>query len=109
MNTEIEIWKDVPGYEGMYQCSTSGRVKSLSRFKKNHSKKQYIPERILALNKSDDYYVITLSNNLVKKTFRVHQLVAITFLNHKPNGHKTEIDHIDNNKLFATNSIFNSI
>ena len=69
-----EIWKDIPGYEGLYQVSNFGRVKSF----KNKT------EKILKLSIcSHGYYVITIRTY---KKIRVHQLVAMAFLNHKPNG-----------------------
>ncbi len=41
-----EIWKDIEGYEGLYQVSNFGRVKSLERFQNNHLSLQYKPEKI---------------------------------------------------------------
>ncbi len=85
-----EIWKEIPGYGNRYQASTLGRIKSLV-FKK---------ERILKLSKDRHGYLnVSLSKNKKRKNFRVHKLIAITFLNHVPNGHVTVIDHIDNDKL----------
>ena len=42
----MEQWKDIQGYEGLYQVSNLGRVKSLERYKDNHGKKQIVPEKI---------------------------------------------------------------
>lgn len=87
MRCKINVWKDIPNYEGKYQISDNGEVYSI---KNNRLLKKSID--------SSGYYALGLSN---KKTiiFRVHKLMAITFLNHNPNGHKLVIDHIDNNKL----------
>ena len=82
-----EIWKDIPSYEGLYQVSNWGQVKSL----------KFGKERLLKLSLNTYGYYKTILNT--NKTYTVHQLVAITFLNHKPNGFKTVINHIDNNKL----------
>lgn len=81
-----EIWKDIPGYDGKYQVSNFGQVKSL----------KYNKERILkpGLN-TQGYYICVLNN----KTQRIHKLVAIAFLGHIPNGYKEVINHIDNNPL----------
>lgn len=57
-----------------------------------------VHERILKLRKST-YYNIKLRNKGVEKTHHVHKLVAIAFLNHKPNGHELVVDHIDKNEL----------
>ena len=85
-----EIYKDIPNYEGHYQVSNLGNVKSI-KFKK---------ERILkcSYTKTGYGFVNLCLNN--KVTLRqVHQLVAMAFLNHKPNGHTLVVDHIDNNPL----------
>lgn len=86
-----EIWKDIPQYEGVYQVSNLGRVKSL-KFNK---------ERILKTGSNGDgYLMVCFNKDMNQKTFKVHQLVAIAFLNHKPDGTlNIVVDHIDNNKL----------
>lgn len=88
-----ELWKDVIGYEGLYQISDLGRVKSLKR-------RFVITDRILK-NKigSDGYEQVGLSKNGVAKTICIHKLVAIAFLSHTPCGMKLVVDHIDNNPL----------
>ena len=81
-----EIWKDIPGYSGKYQVSNWGNVKSL----------KFGKERILKPGLSTQgYYQCTLNN----KTRRIHQLVAMAFLDHIPNGYETVVNHIDNNPL----------
>ena len=98
---ENEVWKDIPTFEGLYQVSNFGRVKSLSRKICNHQGCYISQERLLNpfLCKSRGYPTIRIMNNQIKKSFPVHQLVAICFLNHTPCGHKLVIDHIDNDKL----------
>ena len=85
----MEIWKDIQGYDGLYQVSNYGRIRSL----------KYNKERILkqGLN-GKKYHFVNLSKNGIQKNARIHSLVAILFLDHKPNGMVTVIDHIDNNK-----------
>ncbi|MCP4354353.1 MAG: hypothetical protein GY793_01730 [Proteobacteria bacterium] len=96
-----EIFKDIPNYEGLYQISNLGRVKSLKRisFSKRHNKYRTISERMLKQSISGRYKIVALNNCGKLKSFRVHQLVAIKFLNHKPNRCKLVVDHIDNNPL----------
>ena len=86
----MEIWKDVVGYEGYYQVSNLGRVKSLNY---RGSKK----EKILATNLERTGYVRThLCKEGQHKTIRIHRLVAEAFL---PNpDHKNCIDHINTNR-----------
>lgn len=100
MNTKTEIWKDIPGYKGFYQISNLGRIKSLERYFKNPlTGKVLIKEKIRVLRKSKYGYLrCNLSKKGTTKTHQVHKLVAIAFLNHKPNGHKIVIDHIDNDR-----------
>jgi len=96
-----EMWKDIPNYEGLYQVSNLGKAKSLSRKICNHQGCYISKEKILKpfLCKSRGYPTIRISNKNVKKSFPIHKLVAILFLNHNPNGHNIVVDHIDNNKL----------
>jgi hypothetical protein len=87
-----EIWKVVKGYDGIYEVSDLGRVKSLKR-------KSRINDIILKQHtKLSGYKTIGLSNGLICKKFRVHKLVAIAFLNHKSNDINLQVDHINNVK-----------
>ena len=100
MNTSTnlqEIWKPIPNYEGIYEVSNYGRVKSLERtIIKSNGVKMTCSEMILSCHiDSVGYYATGLNSKL----YRVHQLVAMAFLGHKPNGHEKVIDHIDDNKL----------
>lgn len=84
-----EIWKPVKGYEGHYEVSNLGRVKSI----------KFGKEKIRVLNKdTSGYYILMLCKDGQQKSHKVHQLVAIAFLDHNPCGHKIVVDHIDNNK-----------
>ena len=95
-----EVWKDIPNYEGMYQVSNFGNVKSLSRKICNH-RGCYISKEIILKYGIDKkgYKTVALCKESKLVTFRVHKLVAITFLNHIPCGYKLVIDHIDENPL----------
>lgn len=94
----MEEFRDIKGYEGFYQISSLGRVKSLSRL---NSVGSLIKEKILKSNiGSHGYLLVGLHKNSKRKTKNVHQLVAIAFLGHEPNGHKGLVtDHKDNNPL----------
>lgn len=84
-----EIWKDIIEYEGLYQISNLGRVKSIC-YKYKH--------RILKQNSNGSNYLqVCLFKNNTRKTKKVHKLVAIAFLNHEPNWYKIVVDHIDKN------------
>jgi len=92
-----EIWKDILGYEGYYQISNLGRVKSLPR---NGTAKQ---EKIIKPGKDRYGYLrLTLYKNGLKKYVTIHKLVAEAFLENQNN--LPQIDHIDGNKLNNTAS-----
>jgi len=94
---EKEIWKDIIGYEGLYQVSNFGNVKSLDREVVYNDGRVYnYYEKILTpFIGTHGYYSLCLSG----KRFCNHQLVAIVFLGHKPCGKKIVINHKDNNPL----------
>lgn len=93
-----EIWKDIIGYEGLYQVSNLGRIKSLKRktISRNGNTK-YLKsekERILkTVNDNNGYVIVYLCNNGKNKMIRVHRLVAKTFI---PNPEmKPVVNHIN--------------
>jgi len=89
----METFKDIKGYECIYQVSDLGRVKSLDRI---DSAGHRLKERILKAGKnSGGYLSVCLFKNGKGECINVHQLVAIAFLYHIPNGHTTELDHIN--------------
>ena len=87
-----EMWKDIKGYEGMYQISNLGKVKSLPRDTRNRFKNGRIMKPMLS---NTGYYMIGLYKNRQYKRFSVHRLVALNFI---PNPHNlSEINHKDEN------------
>lgn len=100
----MEVWRDIPGWQGMYAASSEGRIKTLSRVKTGRAKSSYVTkERIRrqSVNRFG-YKTIILIDGKRRKSYKVHQLVAMAFLNHLPCGHKKVVDHIDGNKLNNT-------
>jgi hypothetical protein len=94
-----EIWKDIPGYEGLYQVSNLGRVKSLQREVCNGVRCYNKKENILKPNiRLSGHYKVDLYKGLKRHAKSIHQLVAIAFLEHIPNGLSLVVDHIDNDK-----------
>lgn len=90
-----EIWKDVAGYEGLYQVSSEGRVKSLARVViRNNGQKLPIKERILkpAFN-GRGYLIVDLCDGGKRKHFKVHRLVCQAF--HENPDNKPQVNHID--------------
>lgn len=85
-----EIWKDVVGYEGLYQVSNMGNVKSLNW------KKQGYPKNLWLKPHKKGYWQVELAKDGVKKCFVVHRLVALAFI---PNPHGySQVNHKDENK-----------
>lgn len=92
-----EIWKDIEGYEGKYQISNLGNVKSLSRKITTHGKSyRILPERIISPKKVNSYLSVILYDSLSCKSFKIHRLVAQAFI-HNPNNYP-QVNHIDGNK-----------
>ena len=102
-----EIWKDIPKYEGLYQVSNFGNVKSLERvIYQSNGHPRTVRERILKAGIDGcGYLIVKLSKDAKAKTFAVHQLVAMVFLNHTPCGMKMVVNHIDNDP--ANNRVSN--
>ena len=93
-----EIWKDIPGYEGYYQASNKGKIKSLL-FQNNVCNKKYPREKILKAKKSKDNCLrVELWKEGQHKTWLVYRLIAMTFLG-IPKDKKLTINHKDGNRL----------
>ena len=97
-----EIFKDIPNYEGQYRISNLGNINSLQRqvWMQINNCYKTLKEKPLKQRLDGRGYLSTcLYKNSIPKTHKVHQLVAMAFLSHKPNGCFLHIDHIDGNKL----------
>lgn len=85
-----EEWRDIVGFEGLYQVSNLGRVKSFKRCKNGRIKKAYF-------NKKCGYFYVGLLLHKQQMVVVVHRLVAQAFI---PNPEsKPHIDHIDGNRI----------
>ena len=103
-----EVWKPIKGYEGLYEVSNYGRVRSLDRYVNSASSKtgyQLAKGRILkqCINTETGYSVIQIYKNHKKKGCNVHKLVAEHFIPN-PNNYRT-VNHKDGNK--ANNKVDN--
>ena len=86
----VEEWREVVGYEGLYKISSKGRVKS---YQGRHNK----PKILKMSTTTTGYKKIELTKNKRKKSLKVHRLVAEAFLPNEEN--KPYVNHIDNNPL----------
>lgn len=94
----MEIWKDIKNYEGLYQVSNLGNVRSLDHYASNGKKNILYKGRILkqTKHKKTGYLLATLCKNNKHKSILVHRLVAEVFINNK--NKLPCINHKDENK-----------
>ena len=92
-----EQWRNIKGYEGLYQVSNKGRVRSFVMWN-GHTYKPREKSIILKMSKTTTgYWKVELSNRGKRKSHKVHRLVAAAFILNFQN--KPNINHIDNNPL----------
>lgn len=91
----MEVWKDIKGYEGIYQISIKGRVKSLERYReRKDGVLMRDKERFLKLRSdSNGYFKVDLTKGGTRKTILVHRLVANAFIPNPEN--KPKVNHKD--------------
>ena len=93
--TESEVWKDVAGYEGVYQVSNKGNVRSVAR--KDSIGRKCGGRMLKPGYDKDGYLRVNIYKNGKQKTRFIHRLVAGAFVPN-PNGY-SEINHRDENKV----------
>lgn len=84
-----ESWKDVPGYEGKYQVSDIGRVRSIARTRRGKGNCiRQVPARVLlgTVSPVTGYVVVGLYRDAVQRQYGVHQLVLMAFVGPCPEG-----------------------
>lgn len=92
----MEEWKDIEGYEGLYQVSNEGKVKSIERIVNAGKRKFLFKSKFLKPILIGNYYSVHLSKNNKSKMIRVHRLVAEAFIPNPEN--LAQINHKDENK-----------
>lgn len=91
-----ELWKEIEGFEGLYEVSNMGRVKALDRYVMNNGGLQHKAERILKQNvQRNRHSMVVLCKEGKTYPKLVHRLVAIAFIPNPDN--KPVVDHIDTN------------
>ena len=91
-----EIWKDIKGYEGFYQISNLGRVKSLKKWSVNDRAFVSNESLLTPWNNGNDYLVVSLSYNNKRKNHYIHRLVAEHFIDNP--YEYSQVNHKDYNK-----------
>lgn len=92
-----EQWRDIAGYEGLYQVSNIGRVRSLDHVvKTKRGKDMLVKGKDKSLLNRKGYMFVLLRNRRVQQMCAVHRLVATAFIPNLDN--KPEVNHIDANK-----------
>lgn len=97
--TPTELWLQVKGYEGLYQVSNTGKIRSVDRWidrSDTKTKVFYVGQIIKETFDKRGYKNVYLSINSNAKRFRVHRLVAIAFLDNPEN--KSQVNHKDGDK-----------
>lgn len=94
----MEIWKDIKGYEGLYQISNYGNVRSLKKWAGNKHLSKWIDsiKQLKPFDNGNGYLIISLRKNTIRKNFYIHRLVAQHFM--KPQIGKNIVNHKDFNK-----------
>ena len=93
-----EIWKDVVGFEGLYQVSSLGRIKSLDRYiLKKNGVTEFKRGKMMTLihNKQNNVYEVSLSKQGHRKCRKIHRIVAEAFIHNDNPEEKTTVNHID--------------
>jgi hypothetical protein len=113
------IWKDIPGYEGLYQVSDCGQIKSYTRVRWNGKVNYIQKEKILKPGLTNGYHNIGLYKGGKRENFYIHRLVALAFLdgdstltvNHidecKTNNHVSNLEYLtrgDNTRAWIKNN-----
>jgi len=95
----VEIWKDIIGYENIYKISNLGKIISNDRILNlKNGFKRFEKGREMKLTETHKGYLcVGLSKNSKNKTFEIHRLIAIHFIEN-PNNYNI-VNHIDGNKL----------
>jgi hypothetical protein len=97
MGNKTEEWRDAVGFEGFYQVSCRGRVKSLSRSAYNGAGYFFTKERIIKPFAINGYLYFKGCKRGKKKNESIHRLVALTFLQ-SPKRERIHVNHKDLNR-----------
>ncbi len=90
----MEVWKDIAGYEGIYQVSDAGRVRSVARVNSQGAKLKGKPRKLI--KDHNGYCVVGLTRDAVMRYHKVHRIVAAAFIPNPDN--LPQVNHTEGNK-----------
>lgn len=95
MSTEIEVWRDIPKYQGIYQASNIGRIRSIDRVIINNGRKMKIKGKIMkTFDNGKGYYKVHLRKDGKTTHEYVHRLVSMAF-HPVTDLTKVHVNHLD--------------
>lgn len=95
MDNLPEVWRPIPGWEGLYEVSSEGRVRSLARTIRHvHGRTQNYPATLRKLCWNGRYFHVSLTDRRRRKTQLVHQAVALAFVGPRPSP-RYQVNHKD--------------
>ena len=91
-------WRDIAGYEGLYQVSSDGKVRSVKKLvvRGNNSSYYKKEQDIKATDNGYGYLIVSLNKNAIRKNHYVHRIVAEAFIPNPDN--KAQVNHLDHNR-----------
>lgn len=92
----MEEWRNIPGYESLYQISSLGEVRTLAKCWQTGFTQKCRPEALMKQQEWLNYKVVWLRKEGIKRKFKVHRLVAMAFLPNPKN--KEFVNHKDRNR-----------
>lgn len=90
-----EIWKDIPNYEGLYQASNLGKIKSLTRIvnRRGNTTRTVFEKILITMSDGKGYRLVNLNKLGVTKMYTIHRLILSTFVKNIEN--KPQVNHIN--------------
>ena len=101
LKEKIDVWRDIPNYEGYYQINKEGIVKSLQRviFRKDNTIQTFKSKILKQYTSSTGYKSVSLTKNGKTRMFNIHSILALSFINKDYIKQKLIVNHKDGNKL----------
>ena len=100
LHFSCQLWADVKNYEGLYQVSISGEIRSMPKIRKIRGVTNFYTSKILVQTLSKSGYLsVSLWSNGIKKSMGVHRIIAETFIENNNNSSILQVNHINGKKI----------